>query len=347
MSRPRIENRTETAHALQTCPGEDDFVLRDFRFQSGETLPQLRIHYVTIGTPRRDPTGRVINAVLLLHGTNGNGGMIIDRLSDQLFGRGQPLDSEKYYLIVPDAIGCGRSSKPSDELRARFPQYGYNDMVEAQKLLVTEGLGVNHLRVVIGLSMGAMHVWLWGGKYPDMMDGLVPLVALPKPIAGHNLLWRRAITEAIRNDPDYNGGDYIKKPSHWIYAMPVQYLMTESRVRVHETAPNREKAVALFEKILDDARQLDANDYRYGYEASWDYDPEPLLDKIKARLMAINFADDLANALELEAVEEAVAKIPHARSVIIPASDNSHGHFGSRYPELWKHHLMEFLDSLP
>jgi homoserine O-acetyltransferase len=333
-----------TTHAIDRT--EADFVARNFRFQTGETLPELRQHYVTFGKPRRDSTGRVTNAVLLLHGTNGSGKTIVDFLGPQLFGRGQPLDSAKYYLIIPDGIGCGASSKPSDGLRAKFPRYGYKDMVEAQKLLV-EGLGIDHLLLIMGLSMGAMQAWIWGGKYPDMMDGLMPLVAMPAPITGHNFFYRRIITESIRNDPDYNGGDYVKQPSHWIYALPVQNIIVESRVRTYEAAPTREKSIALYDSIVEGGRKLDANDYLYGFEASWDYDPEPNLGKIKARLLTINFADDMANTLELGLVERAVAKIPNARSVIVPASDKSHGHFGSRYPELWKHYLVEFLDSLP
>jgi homoserine O-acetyltransferase/O-succinyltransferase len=326
---------------------EANFIVRDFRFQNGETLPELRLHYVTLGTPKRDSAGHVTNAALLLHGTNGSGKTILDNLGSQLFGSGHPLDSAKYYLIIPDALGCAGSSKPSDGLRAKFPRYGYNDMVEAQKLLVTGGLGIDHLRLILGLSMGAMHTWIWGEKYPDMMDALMPLVSLPGPITGHNLLWRRMVTESIRNDPDYNGGNYVKQPSHWLFTLPGQHIMTESRVWLYEAAPSRAKTIALFDKIVDDARLLDANDYLYGYEASWDYDPEPNLDKIKARLLAVNFADDMANALELGLVERAVAKIPSARSVIVPASDKSHGHFGSRYPELWKHYLVELLESLP
>jgi homoserine O-acetyltransferase len=330
------------------APGrkEADFIVRDFRFQTGETLPELRQHYVTFGTPRRDSKGRLTNAVLLLHGTNGSGKTIIDSLGPQLFGRGQPLDCAKYYLIIPDGLGCGASSKPSDGLRGKFPRYGYNDMVEAQKLLI-EGLGIDHLLLIIGLSMGAMHAWIWGGKYPDMMDGLMPLVAMPAPITGHNLFYRRVITESIRHDPDYNGGDYIKQPSHWVYALPVQNIIVESRVRTYEAASTREKSIALFDQIVEDGRKLDANDYLYGFEASWDYDPEPNLGKIKARLLTVNFADDMANTLELGIVERAVGKIPNARSVIVPASDKSHGHFGSRYPELWKQYLVELLDSLP
>ena len=335
----------KVTHAQDTGRKEDNFIVRDFRFQTGETLPELRQHYVTLGMPKRDSADRVTNAVLLLHGTNGSGKGVLDNLGE-LFGSGQPLDSAKYYLIIPDGIGCGSSSKPSDGLRAKFPRYGYNDMVEAQKLLVSEGLGVNHLRLVLGLSMGAMHTWIWVEKFPDMMDALMPLVSMPGPISGHNLFYRRVITESIRNDPDYNGGDYVKQPSHWIYTIPAQRIMTGSRVRTYEAAPTRAKAIELFDKIVDDARRLDANDYLYGFEASWDYDPEPDLGKIKARLLSVNFADDMVNALELGLVERAVAKIPNARSVIVPASDKSHGHFGSRYPELWKHYLVELLDSL-
>src|SRR5690242_412631 len=185
----KMDSPLQAAEAKDMDLREGDFVIRDFRFQSGETLPELRIHYMTMGTPRRDTAGRVINAVLLVHGTNGGGHIVRKNFGGALFQRGQPLDSEKFYLVIPDAIGCGASSKPSDGLRGRFPRYGYNDMVEAQRLLLTQCLGVDHMRLVIGLSMGAMHAWIWGGKYPDMMDGLVPLVALPKPIAGHNLLW--------------------------------------------------------------------------------------------------------------------------------------------------------------
>jgi homoserine O-acetyltransferase len=301
---------------------------------------------VTLGTPQRDATGRVTNAVLLLHGTKGSGKAILEGLSSQLFGRGQPLDCTKYYLIIPDAIGCGGSSKPSDGLRAKFPRYGYNDMVEAQKLLVTEGLGLDHLRLIVGLSMGGMHAWIWGGKYPDMVDALMPLVAMPVPITGHNLFYRRVITESIRHDPDYNGGDYVKQPSYWRFALPSQAILMDSRVRFYESAPTRAKTIELFDKIVEEWRSLDANDYLYIYESSWDYDPQPHLHKIKARVLAVNFADDLVNTLELGQTERAVAKIPNARSVIVPPSEKTHGHFSSRYPELWKNYLVELLDSL-
>ncbi len=326
---------------------EGNFIVRDFHFHTGETLPELRQHYVTFGTPKRDTAGNVCNAVLLLHGTNGSGQTIMDMLADQLFGKGQPLDIKQYYLIIPDAIGCGASSKPSDGLRAKFPHYGYNDMAESQRLLVTEGLGIDRLRLILGLSMGAMHGWIWAGKYPDMVDAVMPLVSLPVPITGHNLLYRRVITEAIRNDPDYKSGDYVKQPFYWRVALPSQYILMESRARTFEIAPTREKAIELFDKIVEDGSRIDANDYLYGFEASRDYDPEPHLDKIKAFVLAINFADDMVNANELRQMERAVAKIPNARSVIVPASDKTHGHFSSRYPELWKQYLVELLASLP
>jgi homoserine O-acetyltransferase len=332
-------------HDSNASREEADFIVRDFRFQTGEMLRELCLHYVTLGTPKCDSTGLVTNAVLLLHGTNGSGQVILDHFGSQLFGSGQPLDAANYYLIIPDAVGCGGSSKPSNGLRAKFPHYGYHDMVDAQKLLVADGLGINHLRLVLGLSMGAMHTWIWGEKYPDMMDALMPLASLPGPIAGHNLLWRRVITELIRRDPDYNDGDYVTQPSRWTLALPIQHIMTESRVRLYEVTPSRARTIELFDRIVDDARRLDANDYLYGFEASWDYDPQPELSKIKARLLAVNFADDMANVLELGSVERAVANIPNAGSVIVPASNKSHGHYGSRYPELWKHYLVELLES--
>jgi len=250
-----------------------DFIVHNFRFQSGEVLPDLHLHYVTLGTPKRDAGGHVTNAVLLLHATNTNGNAILVNLSGQLFGEGQPLDATKYYLIIPDAIGHGASSKPSDGLRAKFPHYGYNDMDEAQHRLVTEGLGVDHLRLVIGLSMGGMHTWLWGEKYPDMMDALMPLVSQPVQIAGHNFLWRRVIIETIRNDPEWNGGDYIKQPSHWHLILPMQQIMVNSRARLYATAPTREKANELFNNIVSAAQNVgptlvnDANNFLYAYEA--------------------------------------------------------------------------------
>jgi homoserine O-acetyltransferase len=327
---------------------ESDFIVRDFNFQSGEVLPELRLHYVTLGTPKRDAAGHVTNAVLLLHGTGGSGKAILNNYASQLFGEGQILDAGKYYLIVPDAIGHGASSKPSDGLRAKFPHYGYTDMVEGQHRLVTEGLGVDHLRLVLGGSMGGMHTWMWGGKYPDMMDALMPTACLPTQIAGHNFLFRNVITSAIRNDPEWNGGAYEKQPTHWVDALPLWNFMLNSRARLYAAAPNNAKSKELFDTIADNGRKnIDANDFLYALDSSFDYDPEPGLGKIKAHILTVNFADDLINAVETGVLERAVAKIPNARSVIMPANDHSYGHFNHVHPEIWKPHLVELLTSLP
>lgn len=328
---------------------EGNFVIRDFRFQSGELLPELRLHYVTLGTPRRDAAGHTTNAVLLLHGTTASGGMFLGAgFTGQLFTEGQPLDAERYYLIMPDSIGHGGSTKPSNGLRARFPHYGYNDMVEAQHRLVTEELGVDHLRLVLGTSMGGMHTWLWGEKYPDMMDALMPITSQPVQIAGRNFLWRRVIIEAIRNDPEWNGGNYEKQPSHWASVLPLFTMMLQSPVRLQEAGPTRDKANEFFDRIVDTGRKTyDATDFLYGFESSADYDPEPNLGKIKAKLVALNFADDMINSAEIDVMDRTVAKVPNGRTVTMPASKQSFGHLNQIHPEIWKHLVAELLKSLP
>jgi homoserine O-acetyltransferase/O-succinyltransferase len=326
---------------------EGDFVTRDFAFQSGESLPELRIHYVTLGTPVRDAAGQVKNAVLLLHGTAGNRTGILNNFSKELFGKGQPLDAEKYYLVVPDAIGHGASSKPSDGMRSKFPHYGYYDMVEAQHRLVTDGLGVNHLRLVMGVSMGGMQTWLWGEKFADMMDALMPINSQPVAVAGHNLIWRRVITEAIRNDPDWNGGMYARPPMRWQSVLPLFTMMLGNRARIYADAPNRLKSNELFNSIVENGRKMyDANDFLYAFEASWDYDPAPDLEKIKGRLLVLNFADDMINAAELGTVDQAVAKVANARAVTIVASSKNFGHLNQLHPDIWKSHLSDLLSSL-
>jgi len=334
---------------------EGNFVVRDFRFRSGEVLPELRLHYVTLGTPRRDAAGHITNAVLLLHGTGVSGGMFVGAIPipgsnfvGQLFAEGQPLDAGRYYLIMPDSIGHGGSTKPSNGLRARFPHYGYNDMVEAQHRLVTEGLGVDHLRLVLGISMGGMHTWMWGEKYPDMMEALMPIACQPVQIAGHNFLFRHVMTEAIRNDPDWNGGNYEEQPSRWVLILPFRDMMLGNPRRLYEAAPTRVKAAGLFDKIIDNGRTiLDANDFLYAWESSWDYDPEPGLGNIKAKLLALNFADDMINPVEIDVTDRAVAKIPNGRSITMAATSQSFGHMSAFHPEIWKQHLVELLKSLP
>jgi len=326
---------------------EADLALKNFRFANGEALPELRMHYVTLGTARRNAAGEITNGVILLHGTSGSSRSWLARpLADELFGKGQPLDASEYFIILPDSIGAGGSSKPSDGLRGTFPHYRYRDSVNAQHRLVTEGLGIRHLRLVLGTSMGGMHTWMWGEMYPGFMDGLVPIASQPIAISGRNWLTRRIRIEAIRNDPEWNGGNYTTNPSHYVYTLPLAALTTESVVRLQEAAPTREAGDVLYKRLVEDARRRDANDQLYAIESVMDYDPSKDLDKIRARLLAINFADDEVNPPQLGVVEPAIRRIRNARHVIVPASRESHGHYSYQRAALWKSHLAEFMKEL-
>ena len=327
---------------------EGDFLIKDFRFASGETLVELKLHYTTLGTPQRNAAGDVANAVLLLHGTSGTGKTWLQAgLADELFGAGQPLDAARHYVILPDGIGRGGSSKPSDGLRTQFPHYRYGDMIESTYRLVTQGLGVKHLRLVLGTSMGGMHTWLWGGRYPDFMDGLVPIASQPVAIGGRNWLYRRIGIEAIRNDPDWNGGNYEKNPSHYVHAAPIATLMVESPVHFQEVAPSREAMDALYAKMVEQAAKGDANNQLYAIEAVMDYDPSAGIDRIKAKLLAVNFADDEINPPELGVVEPVIKRIPGARFVLVPASRQTRGHYTYMQASFWNSHLAEFMKELP
>jgi homoserine O-acetyltransferase len=332
---------------------DSDFVLRNFRFKTGDVVPELRIHYVTLGTPKRDPSGHVNNAVLLLHGTSTSGGLYLGpnplgtNLAAQLLAEGQPLDVAHYYLIVPDSIGHGRSSKPSDGLGVKFPHYGYDDTIEAEHRLLTEELGIDHLRLILGTSMGGMQTWMWGEKYPDLMDALLPIASQPSAIVGRNFLWRHLITEAIRNDPDWGEGNYVNQPSRWRSILPIWEVMLMAPARTQRTAPTREKSIELFNRWVAVGKSYDANDILYQWESSWDYNPAPDLTKIKAKLLAVNFSDDLLNPPETGVMDTAIAKVANGRSVIIPASGESFGHLGYFHPEIWKPYLIELLKSLP
>lgn len=332
------------AHAAP-APAEGDFITRDFRFQSGEVLPELRLHYTTLGSPRRGKDGHVSNAVLLLHGTTGTGrNFLAPGFADELYGPGQLLDASRYYLIMPDGIGRGGSSKPSDGLRARFPRYGYRDVVAAQHLLVTQGLGVDHLLLVLGTSMGGMQAWMWGESYPGMMDALMPIASQPCQISGRNLLWRRVITESIRHDPEWKGGDYQTPPTGWARAMPMFTIMADSAVRLQAQAPTREAAGALYDRLVADTiKTIDANDCLYWFESSWDYDPEPDLARIKARTLALNFADDQINPAELDVMKQLVSRVPNSRFVLVPRSERTAGHQTLSRAEVWKRHLADLL----
>ena len=326
---------------------EGDFRIKDYRFASGETLPELRLHYTVLGTPHRNAAGEIDNAVLLLHGTRGTGkSWLQPSLADELFGAGQPLDAARTFVILPDGIGRGGSSKPSDGLRAKFPHYRYRDMVDSQYRLVTEGLGVKHLHLVLGSSMGGMHSWMWGGLHPGFMDGLVPIASQPVGISGRNWIARRIAIEAIRNNPNWNDGDYTTQPVHYINTAPFGALMVESVVRLQEMAGTREAADELYRKWVAEVAKGDANDQLYATEAVIDYDPAPLLHSITARLLAINFADDAINPPELGVVEPAIRKIAGAKFVLIPASADTHGHFTHLRAAIWKPHLAAFLEEL-
>lgn len=327
---------------------EDNFTIRDFHFASGETLPELRLHYVTLGTPRRNAEGAIINGVVLLHGTSGSGqNWLLPTLGGELFGIGQPLDATENFIIIPDSIGVGGSSKPSDGLKGKFPHYRYHDIVEAEHRLVTDGLGIHHLRMVMGSSMGGMQTWMWGEMYPDLMDGLVPIASMPIQISGRNWISRRIRIEAIKHDPDFRDGMYEKNPTHWIYTAPSGAMSTESAWQIQQTAPTLEAGDAMYRKLEQDSAKNDANNTLYGIEAVMDYDPSKDLNKIKARLMAINFADDEANPPELHVLEPAVKRIGHAQYVLIPAGEQTHGHYTHLRAAIWKSHLAEFMKQLP
>ena len=325
---------------------EDDFIIKDYVFASGERLAELKLHYRTMGVPQRDARGKIVNGILLLQGNTGTGAnWLRPSLADDLFRPGQPLDARHHFLIMQDAIGRGGSSKPSDGLRGNFPHYRYRDMVVSGYRLITEHLGVGHLRLVIGSSMGGMHAWMWAEMYPNLMDGVIPLSCQPVEISGRNWLGRRAAAEAIRHDPDWNGGFYEVPPRHWIYSAAGNFN-TESPTRIQEMAPNLAAADKLYEERLAQAAKTDANDQLWAIEAIRDYNPEPDLDRIKARVMLINDAEDHANPPELGTVERAMKRVKHGRYVLLPAGPDTHGHFSHYYAKLWKPYLIEFLATL-
>ena len=340
---PVAQSGQVAAPALTSA--EADFVLKDFQFRSGGSLPELRIHYRTFGTPQRDSQGVVRNAVLVMHGTGGTGASLIrPEFSGELFRAGGVLDASKYFIILPDGIGHGRSSKPSDGLRARFPRYGYLDMLEAEYRLVTEGLNVNHLRLVMGTSMGAMHTWLWGERYPDFMDALMPLASLPTQISGRNRVWRRVVIDAIRNDPEWKGGDYSKQPPSLRTAQEMLYLMGSNPVLRQQELPNLAETDRAFDAaIAATLKNSDANDVLYQIEASFDYDPGHDLEKIRAPLLAVNSADDLINPPELGILEREVKRVPNGRAVIVPLSPETRGHGTHTIAAVWKAYLEELL----
>jgi len=340
----------QTAPASYPAPVERDYVVRNFTFADGGSLPELKLHYRTLGTPQRDAAGIVRNAVLVLHGTGGSGqGFLSPTFAGHLFGAGQLLDATKYFIVLPDGIGHGRSSKPSDGLHARFPQYTYDDMVRAHHALLADGLGVNHLRLIIGTSMGAMHCWVWGEMYPEFADGLVPLASAPTQIAGRNRIMRTMIMDAIRNDPAWKNGDYAEQPREGLVAaINILMMMTSSPLQWHKQAPTRDAADKWYEdQIRTRAASTDANDMLYAFNSSRSYDPSPNLENITAPLLAINSADDVVNPPELGLMEKLMPRVKHGRYILIPTSDETRGHGTHSIPAIWGRYLQEFMATLP
>jgi homoserine O-acetyltransferase/O-succinyltransferase len=320
------------------APNQGEWIVRDFRFHTGEVLPELRLHYTTVGAPSGEP-------VLILHGSTGAGtNMLNPNFAGELFGPGQPLDTSRYFIILPDALGAGKSSKPSDGLRTRFPKYNYDDIVQAQYRLVTEHLGVRRLRLVLGTSAGGMQTWVWGVTYPDFMDALVPLASQPVEVAGRNWITRRMLIDAIRNDPEWNGGNYTKQPRSLQTAQVYFSMATNGGTQaLYKAAPTQDKADQLVNERLAQRSSADANDVIYQYEASRGYNPAPKIESIKARLLAINSADDERNPPELGILEREIKRVKNGRYVLIPGSEETRGHGTTGMAKLWKQHLAELL----
>ncbi|MEW6319831.1 MAG: alpha/beta fold hydrolase [Acidobacteriota bacterium] len=327
---------------------EGDFVARDVRFADGQTLPEVTIHYRTLGTPRKGADGVVRNAVLILHGTGGSGrGFLSETYAGRLFGPGQLLDASKYYIVLPDNIGHGQSSKPSDGLRMRFPAYRYADMVRLQHRLITEGLGLGRLHLVMGTSMGAMHAWMWGYMYPDFVDGLVPLASNPVEIAGRNRVWRKLLVDAIVTDPTWKNGEYTEPPRNMASALGFLLMATSVPLQWQAQFPTAAAADTwLAEQIAARLRTTDANDTIYQFRASEDYDPAPHLARITAPLLAINSADDFVNPPELPMMEQLIRRVKRGRFVLLPISEATRGHGTHSRPEVWEAHLARFLAEL-
>lgn len=329
-------------------PFEGDYVVENFHFASGETLPELRLHYTVLGKPHRDAHGHVDNAVLILHGTGGSGhNFLIDKFGGVLFGKGQLLDTSRYFIILPDGIGHGKSSKPSDGLHAHFPQYAYEDMVNAQYALVTQGLQVDHLRLVMGTSMGCMHTWMWGENHAEFIDALMPLACLPVQIAGRNRVWRDLIIDAIRSDPQWSQGEYRNEPIGALRAAAGMLLIAGSApIQMQNSLPTRDAADEFVKKYMDrELADLDANDFLYQVNASRDYDPSAGLEKIRAPLMWINSGDDFINPPELGIAEREVKRVKNGRFILLPASDQTHGHGTHTWAAVWQQYLAQLLES--
>jgi homoserine O-acetyltransferase len=325
-----------------------DYIIKDFHFRDGETIPELKLHYYTLGSPVKDANGRVTNAVLIMHGTGGTGrSLLTATFAGVLFGPGQLLDANRYFIISPDGLGHGCSSKPSDGLHAKFPQYDYDDMVAAQHAIVADALGVNHLFIVLGTSMGCMHAWVWGETYPDFMDALVPLACQTVPLAGQNRMMRKMVMNAITSDPDYKNGEYTTQLHGMVEAEDILLLMGASPLQLQKNYPTREKAEAYLEqREKSGIATTDPNDMLYYFNASRNYNPDPDLEKIKAKVLYINSADDRINPPELGLAEQEIKRVKDGRFILLPITDQTRGHGTHSLPAIWGVYLGELIHSL-
>ena len=327
-------------------PTEGNYVVKDFRFHNGHALPTLRLHYTTLGHPRRNSAGQVTNAVLLLHATGQTGHQfLMPSFAGVLFGPGEPLDARRYYIILPDDLGHGQSSKPSDGLRMKFPRYDYADMVRAQHLLVTRGLGVNHLRLVGGTSMGCMHTWLWTEDYPRFMDAALPFSCMPVPIVGRNWIARQMIIDDIRDDPAWDNGNYTKEPESGLRgALGLLFFLISSPLHEQQLYPTRQAAARFARQFMkNELAHVDADDMLYQWNSSRHYDPEPRLGEIRAWVMAINSADDQVNPPELGIAQREIRKVKRGRFVLLPITSQTRGHITHSRPAVWKQYLAQLL----
>jgi homoserine O-acetyltransferase len=336
---------TGPVFAATPTPAEGDYRVPEFRFQSGETLKDLRLHYTSYGKPVRDAAGHVTNAVLIMHGTGGSGQQFTqEKFAGELFGPGQLLDASRYYIILPDGIGHGKSSKPSDGLHMKFPHYDYADMVQAEHLLLTQGLKVDHLRLIMGTSMGCMHAWMWMETWPDFMDAGMPLACLTVEIAGRNRMWRKMAMESITRDPEWNGGEYTREPQGLTAALYILAIMGSAPLELQRDYPTRAQADADLDRWLEERLpKYDANDFLYALDASRDYDPSPRLDAVQVPVMWVNSADDMINPPELGIAEQEIRKVKQGRFVLLPITPDTRGHGTHTLPAIWKGFLAELL----
>ena len=316
----------------------------NYKFRDGETIPRLRIHYATLGDPHRGVDGSIDNAVLVLHWTGADGlALLSPTYMKALFDPGRPLDAHRYYLIFPDSVGHGQSSKPSDRLKANFPSYGYRDIVDLQHKLVTETLGINHLHALLGMSMGGMNAWQWAEAYPDVIDGVMPVVSLPIKVSGRNMLWRRMVINDIRSDPEWKGGNYAEPPTGWLRGYEILRMMIDGVPHLQAIVPDGQAADRLIEDARKQAEPVDANDILYSLTSSADYDPEPGLASITTKVFALNFDDDEFNPEMLHVLERLIPQVAHGRFIVQPGSETSFGHLTMAHPELWAQHVGEFM----